>query len=189
MAWSHIRSALAVLAVLAAGTAAGCVNHPATPNAILNLTCRATAGQQGPDPQALRVNGVESVALRGDSNPADPLPAWHVAGRRYLIWKTYLAVATASRPYRVVTVTSPATARLYYASTSRWGAASGRAAIGAAPRQVRLPVCGRRFTGYTGGILVTHPACVRLAVRGPGRKPVTVTVPILVSRCGNGRVH
>jgi hypothetical protein len=106
-----------------------------------------------------------------------------VAGRRYLIWKTFLAVAPAARPYRIVTVTSPATARLYYASPSQWGAVSGRAAIGAAPRQIRLPVCGRSYTGYTGGILVTHPGCVRLSVSGPGRKPVTVTVPILVSHC------
>jgi len=183
IAWPRIGSALAVLVALTAGTAAGCVHHPATPNAIATLTCHATAGQQGADPHALRVNGVESIALRGDSNSADPLPVWHVAGRRYLIWKTFLAVAAASRPYRVVTVTSPATARLYYASAARWGAASGRGEIGAAPRQVRLPVCGRRFTGYTGGILVTHPACVHLAVRGPGRKAVTVTVPILVSHC------
>jgi len=82
-----------------------------------------------------------------------------------------------------VTITSPATARLYYASPTQWGAVSGRGTIGAAPRQIRLPVCGRRFTGYTGGILVMHPTCVRLAVRGPGRQAATVTVPILISRC------
>jgi hypothetical protein len=181
----RIRPAVAVLVTLAAATAAGCAHHPATPDAVVALTCRATAGQQGADPHALRVNGVESFALRGDSNPDDPLPTWRIAGRRYLIWKTFVAVAADARPYRIVTVTSPATARLYYASPTRWGAVSGQATINAAARQIRLPVCGRRFTGYTGGILVTHPACVRLSVRGPGRKAatVTVTVPILVSRC------
>jgi hypothetical protein len=185
IALPRIGFAVAVLAALVAGTAAGCVHHAATPNATVALTCRATAGQQGADPQALRVNGVESFALRGDSNPADPLPAWRVAGRRYLIWKTFLAVAATARPYRVVTVTSPAAARLYYAAPARWGAVSGRGTIAAAPRQIRLPSCGRRFTGYTGGILVPHPACVRLAVRGPGRnaKAVSVTVPILVAHC------
>jgi hypothetical protein len=175
---------VAVLVALAAGTAAGCVHHAAAP-AVTALNCHATAGQQGADPHALRVNGVESFALRGDSNPDDPMPTWRVAGRRYLIWKTFLAVAATARPYRIVTVTSPATARLYYASPATWGAVSGRAAIGAAPRQIRLPVCGHRFTGYTGGILITHPACVQLAVRGPGRQAATVTVsvPILVNHC------
>ena len=74
MALPRIRLVVAVLTALAAGTAAGCVHPAATPNAVTTLTCRATAGQQGADPHALRVNGVESFALRGDSNPADPLP-------------------------------------------------------------------------------------------------------------------
>jgi len=33
------------------------------------------------------------------------------------------------------------------------------------------------------GILVARPACVTLAVTGPGRTAVKVTVPILVSQC------
>jgi hypothetical protein len=82
-----------------------------------------------------------------------------------------------------VTVTSPATARLFYASPAHWGAVSDSKTIGAAPRQIRLRVCGKQYTGYTGGILITHPACVTLAVSGPGIKAVTVTVPVLVSRC------
>jgi hypothetical protein len=183
LALPRIRLVVAVLTALTAGTAAGCVHPAATTNAVTTLTCRATAGQQGADPHALRVNGVESFALRGDSNPADPLPTWRIAGHRYLIWKTFLAVAATARPYRLVAVTSPASARLYYASPTRWGAVSSRATISAAPRQIRLPVCGHRFTGYTGGILITHPACVRLTVRGPGRQAATVTVPILVIHC------
>jgi hypothetical protein len=153
------------------------------------LSCRASAGQQGVDPQARQVNGVESFALRGDQNADDTLPAWRVGGRRYLIWKTFLAVAADARPYRVVTVSSPSTARLFYAAPRRCGAISGRGKVGSAPRQIRLPVCGRRFTGYTGGILVTHPACVKLKVSGPERKTATVAVPILVSHCRGGPSH
>ncbi len=141
-------------------------------------------GQQPADPQARPVNGVESFALHGDTNTSDNLVAWKSRdGHRYLIWKTFLAVAASARPYRIVTVTRPPMARLFYASTARWGAVSGSKTIGAAPGRVRLPVCGHQYTGYTGGILITRPACVTLAVSGPGSRAVTVTVPILVSRC------
>jgi hypothetical protein len=179
------RRVAAVLVAMAAGVSAGCVHRPAAPAGgnTMVLSCRSSAGQQAADPQAKRVNGVESFALRGDTNAYDTLPAWRVAGRRYLIWKTFLAVAASARPYRVVTVSSPSTARLFYAGPGRWGAVSGRDRIGAAARQIRLPACGGRFTGYTGGILVTHPACVRLAVSAPDRRAVTVSVPILVSHC------
>jgi hypothetical protein len=112
------------------------------------------------------------------------VPPWRSRdGHRYLIWKTFLAVAASARPYRTVTVTSPATARLFYASPAQWGAVSGSKTIGAAPRQIELPACGKQYTGYTGGILITQPACVTLAVSGPGSKVATVTVPVLVTQC------
>jgi hypothetical protein len=62
-------------------------------------------------------------------------------------------------------------------------AVSGSETIGVAPRQIEMPVCGKQYTGYTGGILITHPACVTLAVSGPGSKVATVTVPVLVNQC------
>jgi hypothetical protein len=180
------RRMLAVLVVPAA-VVAGCSHHPAPPagsSGVAVLSCRDSAGQQPADPQARPVNGVESFALNGDTNPGDSLPAWkNRDGHRYLIWKAFLAVATTAGPYRVVTVLGPASAALFYASPAGWGAVSTSQTIGAAPRRVRLPVCGKQFTGYTGGILVTHPGCVTLAVGGPGSRPATVTVPILVSRC------
>jgi hypothetical protein len=130
------------------------------------------------------VNGVESFALNGDTNTDDTLPAWMSRdGHRYLIWKTFLAISAGARPYRIVTVTSPATARLFYASAAQWGAVSGSKIIESAPSRVQLPACGTQYTGYTGGILVVHPACVTLAVSGPGSKAATVTVPVLVNRC------
>jgi hypothetical protein len=127
---------------------------------------------------------VENFALGGDTNAYDTLPAWNSRdGHRYLIWKTFLAVAPTARPYRTVTVISPATARLFYASPARWGKVSDSQVIGPPPRRIRLPSCGRQYTGYTGGILITRRACVTLTVSGPAGKPATVTVPILVTRC------
>jgi hypothetical protein len=176
-------AALVALAVVVTG----CTQRSATPAAsggTAVLSCHDSAGQQPADPQARPVNGVESFALNGDTNTDDTLPAWRSRdGHRYLIWKTFLAVAASARPYRIVTVTRPATARLFYASPARWGAVSGSNTIGAAPRQIELPACGKKYTGYTGGILITQPACVTLAVSGPGSKAATVTVPVLVTQC------
>ncbi len=175
---------LAALVTLAT-VATGCSHPPAAPAAgggMAVLSCRDAAGQQPADPRALPVNGVESFV--GDTNAYDTLPVWKSRdGHHYLIWKAFLAVAAIARPYRIVTVTSPATARLFYASPAYWGAVSGRKTIGTAPRRVELPVCGRQYTGYAGGILITRPACVTIAVSGPGSKTVTVSVPVLVTRC------
>ena len=182
---ARCRTLAALLA--AAVVLAGCSHRPAAPAASASvdvLSCHDSAGQQTADPQARPVNGVESVALNGDTNAYDTLPAWTSRdGHRYLIWKVYLAVAASARPYRIVTVTSPVTARLFYASTAQWGAVSGSQTIAVAPRQVELPACGKQYTGYTGGILITRPGCVTLAVSGPGSKAATVTVPVLVSQC------
>jgi hypothetical protein len=129
------------------------------------LTCGDSAGQQGRGtPPARLVNGVDGFI--GDANAYDTLPVQHRGGHRYLAWKTALAVAPDARPYRIVSVTSPGSALVAYGP--------------AAPsRSVRLAVCGHRYTLYTGGILVRHPACVVLTVSGPAGKPVTVEVPVL----------
>ncbi len=177
---------LATAALICVSVAAGGCDSRATsasrPAAVAVLSCGDSAGQQAGSGRP--VNGIESVALRGDSNAYDPLPAWHTrAGRKYLVWKVFLAVAPRARPFRLVTVIRPASARLFYASPGRWGAMSGAKFIPPPPRAVRLAACGRRFAGYTGGILVARPACVTISVTGPGSRPGTVTVPILVAHC------
>lgn len=157
---------------------------PASAPSSVTLSCRASAGQQGADPSAHPINDVQSAALGGDTNAYDSLPAWKSTdGHRYLVWKVYLAVAPAGRPYRVVTVVSPSSARLFYAPPATWGAASGQPVVPPPPRSVRLAACGSRYTGYTGGILVTRPGCVSLSVTGPGSAARTVRVPVLVPRC------
>ena len=175
-------AALVALAVVITG----CSHRSATPAAsdgTAVLSCHDSA-QQPADPQARPVNGVESFALNGDTNAYDILPAWRSRdGHRYLVWKTYLGVAASARPYRIVTVTGPATARLFYASPAQWGAVSDTQTIGAAARQIELPACGKQYAGYTGGILITQPACVTLTVSGPGSKVATVSVPVLVAHC------
>jgi hypothetical protein len=182
-------SAAALLCVSAA--IAGCTAGPTAGAAPAGparavLSCGDSAGQQGGSESGRPVNGVASAALAGDVNAYDVLPAWRSRhGPRYLVWKVFLAVAPGAAPFRVVTVISPSSARLFYASPARWGAASGAKTISPPPRAVRLAVCGQRFTGYTGGILITHPGCVTLSVTGPKVRPRTVTVPILVAHCAD----
>jgi hypothetical protein len=136
------------------------------------LTCRDSPGQQGIDTApATLVNGVDGFI--GDTNAYDTLPTWgKIDGHRYLAWKTGLAVAPDARPFRTVSVVSPASARLVYGSH-----------VSAPSRAVRFPACGRRYTFYAGDILVTDRACVTLAVAGPAGAEATVVVPVLVSRC------
>lgn len=148
---------------------------PARPAAIV-LSCRSAAGQQGPgEPPALLAGGVSGFV--GNTNPYDTLPVFgRIGGHRYLVWKSPLAVAPGARGGRTVRVLSPGWARIAYGHPP-WRAAG----------QVRMPACGSRYTLFTGGILVRRPACVRLAVSGPGLATVTVAVPVLVSgRCTAG---
>jgi hypothetical protein len=131
------------------------------------LSCHDSAGQQNRDTRPARlVNGVDGFI--GDTSALDALPVEHLAGHRYLAWKTALSVASDARPYRTVAVVSPASARLGY----------GTGAL-APSRRVRLPACGRRYTLYVGGIFVTRPACVILAVTGPDGTSATIAVPVL----------
>jgi hypothetical protein len=116
--------------------------------------------------------GVSGFA--GDIETYDTLPVFgRIDGHRYLVWKAALAVAPGVRGGRTVRVLSPGWARIAY----------GRPPLRPAS-QIRMPACGPRYTLFTGGILVRRPACVRLAVSGPGVAAVTVAVPVLVSgRC------
>ena len=131
------------------------------------VTCRDSVGQQVKDAAPARlVNGVDGFI--GDANAYEAVPVWQLGGRRYQILESDLAVASNARPYRTVSVVSPASARLVYGSV-------------APSRSVRLASCSRRYTLYIGGILVRHPACVTLAVTGPAGNPVMVAVAVLRS--------
>lgn len=155
------------------GSSAG--GGPSRPVTVV-LSCGAAAGQQGPGTPPARVAGGVSGFV-GDSNAYDTLPVFgRIDGHRYLVWKAALAVAPGAQGGRTVRVLSPGWARIAYGGPP-WRPAS----------QIRMPACGPRYTLFTGGILVRRPACVRLAVSGPGVTTVTVAVPVLVSgRCTAG---
>jgi hypothetical protein len=150
------------------------------------LSCADSAGQQGAGHEAV-VGGVEGLVQPGSDDPADLYPILAGDGRHYFVYKAFLAVSASAAPYATVSIARPATARLVYGSSSRIGdllsASSGQALVAASRARVRLPVCGPRFTGFVGGIIIPGPACVTFEVSSPSARAATVQVPIGLSRC------
>jgi hypothetical protein len=150
------------------------------------LTCADSAGQQS-EGQETVVGGVEGLVLPGSDDPVGLSPIRAGDGRRYFVYKAFLAVSASASPYVTVSIAHPASARLVYGSSSRIGdlmsASSGQALVAASRARVRLPVCGPRFTGFVGGIVVPGPACVTFEVSSPPAKAATVSVPIGPGRC------
>ena len=132
--------------------------------------------------------GVEGLVLPGSDDPAALYPIGTASGgSRYFIYKAFLAVSAAAAPSVTVSIARPASARLVYGSPSRIGALfstrAGQALLAASRSAVRLPVCGPRFTGFTGGVIVTGPACVTFAVSSPSGQAAVATVPIGPATC------
>jgi len=152
----------------------------------LSLRCSDSVGQQGQDHETV-VGGVEGLVLPNSDDPADLIPVRAGDGTRYYIYKAFLAVSAAAAPFATVAITRPAGARLWYGSPSRIGdllaTRSGQALVTASRSTVRLPVCGPRFTGFVGGIIVSGPACVTFKVSSPVARAATVRVPIGPGRC------
>lgn len=155
-------------------------------SSLLSLSCSDSAGQQGRDGETV-AGGVEGLVLPGSDDSAGLYPIRVNGGKRYFIYKAFLAVSASAAPFATVSITRPAGARLLYGSSSRIGelmsAASGQAVIAASRSKVRLPVCGPRFTGFVGGIIVTGPSCVTFEVSSPSAKAATVSVRIGPSEC------
>ena len=114
--------------VLIAACLSACSNPPARPehttpgpatSSLLSLSCPDSAGQQGADHEAV-VGGVEGLVLPGSDDPAGLYPIGPATGgKRYFIYKTFLAVSASAAPFATVSVTGPADARLVYGSPSR----------------------------------------------------------------------
>jgi hypothetical protein len=190
-----VRAHLTFLAMTVAGIAA-CSAAPAQPRptpadgtasvSLLSLSCPDSIGQQSGDHQTV-VGGVTGLVLPDSDDPAALYPVRAKDGKTYYVYKAMLAVSASAAPFAMVSVTGPASARLVYGSAAHVGdlvsSPSGQALVAASRREVLLPVCGPRFTGYVGGIIVAKPSCVTFEVTSPGSKPATVSVPIGPAAC------
>ena len=174
---------------------AACSGAPAEPRtaaehtrsaSLLSLRCSDSIGQQSGEDQTV-VGGVTGLVLPDSDDPAGLFLVRGKDGRGYFVYKAMLAVSASAAPFATVSVTGPAGAMLLYGSASRVGdlvsAAGGQGLVAAARSQVRLPVCGPRFTGYVGGVIITKPACVTFEVTSPGSRAAMVSVPIGPATC------
>jgi hypothetical protein len=191
-----MRRAAALLSTVVIGVGlSACSNMPVHPDSsvpgaaassLLSLTCSDSAGQQGEDRETV-LAGVEGLVLPGSDDPGGLYPIRATDGKRYFVYKDFLAVSAADAPFATVSVIRPAGAALVYGSSSRIGAlfsaSSGQGLVAASRGTVRLPVCGPRFTGFAGGVILTGPACVTFEVSSLSARPRTVSVPIGVSAC------
>jgi hypothetical protein len=146
------------------------------------LKCSDSVGQQGQHGESV-VGGVEGLVLPGSGDPAGLFPVYGNHGKRYFVYKAFLAVSHSVAPYAAtVSIIKPVSAKLYYGSSNRVGELTnsrrGSGLIQASRTQVRLPVCGPKFTGYVGGIIVTAPTRVTFAVSSSHRRTERVTVAI-----------
>ncbi len=148
---------------------------------MITLDCADSAGQQTRGGEKV-VGGVEGLVLPGSSNPSALSPLRSVDGRRYFVYKAFLAVSSNAAPYATVSIVSPKGATLYYGSAGEVGRLSsshhGRALVAASRTHVRLEVCGAGFTGYVGGVIVERPALVTFAVSSPHRTTRLVSIPV-----------
>ena len=176
-----------LVACSGAPTRPGPTSPSAAASSLLSLSCSESAGQQGQDGETV-IGGVEGLVLPGSDDPAGLYPIGSAGGgTRYFIHKAFLAVAASAAPFATVSVARPASARLVFGSPSRMGtlfnADSGRGLLAASRSRVRLPVCGPRYTGFTGGVLVTGPGCVSFDVASAAARAAAVTVPIGTATC------
>jgi len=109
--WRQAALVTAVGAVLAACTSGGTVRTSVAPLTV--LTCQDSAGHGPGDPGALSVGGIGSPGLRGGFTSSyqgftgvDRQRSKD--GHLYVSWKDPVAVAPTARPYRTITVVSPA---------------------------------------------------------------------------------
>jgi hypothetical protein len=192
-------TALAALALLAGCTTAapGRPGPPATTTVAdtmpveagpIVLGCAdAARGIAPPSPADLHVEGLASDGWR-------PLPALpdiapvSAGGRPYRFVKAFLYLTPQAAPLTTVTVVSPPDALLYYTAFGIWSAGNPFApTVPHGPsRQLRVGTCpdDGSPTGYTGGVLISGPACVTLRfARSDSRTGRTATFRFGVRSC------
>lgn len=150
-------------------------HHATSPVHEIALTCPESVGQQGRGNEVV-IGGVEGLVLPESGKPSSLTSIVGPGKKKYYIYKVYLAVSASDAPFAKVLIVKPTTARLYYGFPLGY-----QALIRASKRQVRLPVCGPRFTGYAGGMVLVSPSRVTFQVTTPSRHADRIEVSI-----GNG---
>ena len=150
------------------------VEHHATGHSGgIALTCGESVGQQGRNGEVV-VGGVVGLVLPGSGSAAPLTPFLGPGGKKYYVYKMFLAVSSSDAPYATVSIISPASAKLYYGHPL----GLNQSLVLASKRSVRLPACGPRFSGYPGGVVLTAPSRVTFSVTAPGRTAARIVASI-----------
>ena len=167
-----IAGALVLLGLWVAGDS-GVAHNATSSSGVIALACAESAGQQGRDGEIV-VGGVEGLVLPGSGSPASLTALLGPGDRKYYVYKMFLAVSSSDAPFATVSIIKPASARLYYGPSL----GLNRALVLASKRAVRLSVCGPRFSGYAGGVVIDAPSRVTFQVTTPRRHTARVEVSI-----------
>lgn len=95
--------------------------------------------------------------------------------------KSPLTITGSAPAGTLLTVESPADARLFYTSLSVWSRQpAARTVITGSRRAVAVGGCGEP-SGFPGGIVISKAACVTIRVTAPGGRHEPIRVPLGVS--------
>lgn len=170
--------------VVILGSAASVAVAMAASSKPITLTCSDESPPSVPPGNlAVRIGAValDGVHVWAAKPPAGLAFAYNRS--RYRLLKAFAYVL--AKPPTTVTlrVVSPESGvRLYYAAGPTWASSSPRHIVRSASSTVNFMACSG-LTGYTGGLLIRHAACVTLAVSQAGKKPTLAHVPIAPARC------
>lgn len=175
---------LCAVGVVILGSAASTAGAIAASSKPTTLTCSDESPPSVPPGNlavkigALALDGVHAWAAKP---PAGLAFAYNHA--RYRLLKAFAYVLPKPPTSVTLRVVSPQSGvRLYYAVGPTWASSTPRHIVTAASSTVTFMACSG-LTGYTGGILIRHAACVTLAVSQAGKKPTLARVPIAPARC------
>jgi hypothetical protein len=160
------------------------VPGPAT-SSLISLSCADSAGQQGGDHETV-VGGVEGLALPGSDDPAGLYPIGASDGKRYFIYKAFLAVSATAAPYD----------GLHHPPRGRQGCVRLAVAHQRADERCFGPGAARGFAGGGAAARVRaalhrfhrrrhrHRACLRdFQVSSQSARTASVSVPIGPGKC------
>lgn len=123
----------------------------------------------GVDTDMAEVAGAENMRLGASGEPS-----YH----GFILEKSPLTVAGSVAAGTLLSVESPADARLFYTSMSVWSSQpSAKTLIAGSRRAVAVGGCGEP-SGFPGGIVVSKASCVTIRVTVPGGRHGRIRVPV-----------
>ena len=156
----------------------------------IDLSCRDSASAVTPPADSdLKVAGLAFSGVSATDGTSAGDMELVKDGRTFTFRKVFVYATPQASTKTTLTILGPDTAAFFYQPQySKSGAVldvSAAERIDASTRQVSLEGCGKATTGYLGGIIVSRPTCVEIAIagNGPNDTSTTVVLPVLIDAC------